>query len=245
MLMIKGSISSHAENNIEINGESPQVQSKVHATDAQNLSNDDARLVTNQEKEDCLRKSDEEDDDKNDIEDERLNKKPRMSWTDELRLQFEKAIKILGEEKARPKEILKLMGVSNVTLRHVSSHLQKYREKKKRTGINCATAQLHQFKLTNMDSRMKRQYQNGKPWDLHDLNSKKSPVAETMTQPTSQYVHQQHNIKSSSVHYQIDMVEKLLDKAKGKQTNNYDDIAGYMKGGCNKELRVGRSSMHG
>ncbi|XP_073279549.1 two-component response regulator ORR23-like [Primulina huaijiensis] len=86
------------ENNIEINGESPQVQSKIHATDEQNLSNDDARLVTNQEKEDCLRKSDEEDEHKNDIEDERLNKKPRMSWTDELRLQFEKAIKILGEE---------------------------------------------------------------------------------------------------------------------------------------------------
>ncbi|XP_073279821.1 uncharacterized protein [Primulina huaijiensis] len=147
--------------------------------------------------------------------------------------------------EVRPKEILKLMGVSNVTLRHVSSHLQKYREKKKRTGINCSTAQPHQFNLTNMDSRMKRQYQNGKPWDLHDLNSKKSPVAETMIQPTSQYVCRQHNTESSSVHYQIDMVKKLLDKAKGKQTNNYDDIEGYMKGGCNKKLMVGRSSMHG
>ncbi|KZV25641.1 hypothetical protein F511_18925 [Dorcoceras hygrometricum] len=216
-------------NNIEINGECPQVQDKVHATDTQNLS------VMNQEN-----------DEESEIVDQRVNKKPRMSWTDELRLKFEKAIRILGEEKARPKEILKLMNMSNVTLRNVSSHLQKYREKKKRAGINCGTAgsSTHKFKLTNMYFEMERDYQNGKPWDLHDICCKKWPVAGTMSKTRRQYALQQHNSEYSSVHYQIDMVNKLLDKGKGKRISNYDDIKGCMKGGCCKELHVETSFMH-
>ncbi|KAF7017738.1 unnamed protein product [Triticum aestivum] len=53
---------------------------------------------------------------------------PRMQWTAELHRSFLQAIECLGgEHNATPKLVLKVMGVKELTISHVKSHLQMYR----------------------------------------------------------------------------------------------------------------------
>ncbi|XP_044967477.1 myb family transcription factor MOF1-like isoform X1 [Hordeum vulgare subsp. vulgare] len=53
---------------------------------------------------------------------------PRMQWTAELHSSFLQAIESLGgEPNATPKRVLEAMGVKELTISHVKSHLQMYR----------------------------------------------------------------------------------------------------------------------
>ncbi|CAI9765215.1 unnamed protein product [Fraxinus pennsylvanica] len=61
-----------------------------------------------------------------------MKKKPRMVWTKEMHDLFEKAIELLGQDEAVPKKIVKIMDVPGLTRENVSSHLQKYRDSRKR-----------------------------------------------------------------------------------------------------------------
>ncbi|XP_050222689.1 two-component response regulator ARR12 [Mercurialis annua] len=56
----------------------------------------------------------------------------RNIWNSELHLKFTAAISALGDKKARPKLILELMDVPNLTKRQVASHLQKYKSQVRR-----------------------------------------------------------------------------------------------------------------
>ncbi|KAJ3681983.1 hypothetical protein LUZ60_014556 [Juncus effusus] len=59
------------------------------------------------------------------------SKVPRMKWTADLHRRFVHAIEMLGgEERATPKLILHLMDVRGITIAHVKSHLQMYRNMK-------------------------------------------------------------------------------------------------------------------
>ncbi|KAK1280651.1 putative Myb family transcription factor [Acorus gramineus] len=56
---------------------------------------------------------------------------PRLRWTSELHMLFVEAIKGLGgENNATPKRILQMMGVRDLSISHIKSHLQMYRTMK-------------------------------------------------------------------------------------------------------------------
>ncbi|KAH9797923.1 hypothetical protein KPL71_006025 [Citrus sinensis] len=59
------------------------------------------------------------------------SKMPRLRWTADLHRSFVHAIERLGgEERATPKMVLQIMGVKDLTISHVKSHLQMYRSLK-------------------------------------------------------------------------------------------------------------------
>ncbi|XP_022776849.1 myb family transcription factor PHL8-like [Durio zibethinus] len=64
--------------------------------------------------------------------------KPRLKWTPELHQRFVEAINQLGgADKATPKSLMRVMGISGLTLYHLKSHLQKYRLGKSQQAENC------------------------------------------------------------------------------------------------------------
>ncbi|XBI93853.1 hypothetical protein VPH35_030612 [Triticum aestivum] len=70
---------------------------------------------------------------------------PRMQWTAELHRSFLQAIECLGgEHNATPKLVLQVMGVKELTISHVKSHLQMYRGPSTRKAKKETEAQLLQ-----------------------------------------------------------------------------------------------------
>ncbi|KAL5140096.1 Two-component response regulator ORR26 [Glycine soja] len=58
-------------------------------------------------------------------------RKRSIVWTPELHLKFTEAMHMIGENTARPKQILSLMNEPYLTVRQVASHLQKHRSRLK------------------------------------------------------------------------------------------------------------------
>ncbi|KAK3406831.1 uncharacterized protein LOC104426365 [Eucalyptus grandis] len=59
------------------------------------------------------------------------SKMPRLRWTPDLHLRFIHAIERLGgQDRATPKLVLQLMNIKGLSIAHVKSHLQMYRNKK-------------------------------------------------------------------------------------------------------------------
>jgi len=61
------------------------------------------------------------------VEDPSATGKRRFVWTADLHARFEAAVNALGLDHAKPKTILKLMNVDDLTKANIKSHLQKYR----------------------------------------------------------------------------------------------------------------------
>ncbi|CAM0870465.1 unnamed protein product [Alopecurus aequalis] len=64
------------------------------------------------------------------------SKVPRLRWTSALHRRFVHAIRSLGgHHRATPKRVLQLMGVGGLTISHVKSHLQMYRNMRNDLGM--------------------------------------------------------------------------------------------------------------
>ncbi|EYU34520.1 hypothetical protein MIMGU_mgv1a024826mg, partial [Erythranthe guttata] len=79
-------------------------------------------------------------------DDDMLNKKVWIEWTEELHYKFVDAVIQLGEGRCYPKEILELMNEPRLTRMQVASHLQKCRK------ANWLPPGARKSKSTNMES---------------------------------------------------------------------------------------------
>ncbi|KAE8729993.1 Myb family transcription factor APL [Hibiscus syriacus] len=69
--------------------------------------------------------------------------KPRLKWTPELHQRFVEAVNQLGgADKATPKNLMRVIGISRLTLNHLKSHLQKYRLAKSQQTEICLSNKL-------------------------------------------------------------------------------------------------------
>ncbi|CAN1150085.1 Putative Myb family transcription factor At1g14600 [Linum perenne] len=89
---------------------------------------------------------------------------PRLRWTPQLHASFVRAVDTLGgQDRATPKAVLQSMEVTGLSIAHVKSHLQMYRNKKldkegkvirrrqafKHTQVNTTLPLHHYFKMGN------------------------------------------------------------------------------------------------
>ncbi|XP_024009953.1 putative Myb family transcription factor At1g14600 [Eutrema salsugineum] len=75
------------------------------------------------------------------------SKIPRLRWTTDLHRYFVHAVEDLGGEKrATPKKILNSMGVKTLTISHVKSHLQVYRNMKHEESIQAKMRMIRQMR---------------------------------------------------------------------------------------------------
>lgn len=87
----------------------------------------------------------------------RKSEHPRLRWTPELHEAFVEAVERLGgKDKATPRRILQMMGVKELKISHIKSHLQMYRSVKDGNKFSILV-QMRRF-------RPKREY-------LKDLNN--------------------------------------------------------------------------
>ncbi|OIW14360.1 hypothetical protein TanjilG_15714 [Lupinus angustifolius] len=74
---------------------------------------------------------------KNKDHEKKKNKKPRLTWSEELHRKFVNVVNLLGIENAVPRKILAFMNDERLTKENVASHLQKYKLSLKRISSSC------------------------------------------------------------------------------------------------------------
>ncbi|KAL4279122.1 hypothetical protein GQ457_03G011870 [Hibiscus cannabinus] len=158
--------------------------------------------------------------------------KPRLKWTPELHQKFVEAVNQLGgPDKATPKNLMRVIGISGLSLYHLKSHLQKYRLGKSQQTEICLSNKL--------DGYREIQSSHG------DLSSDTSDGSHKQMNESLRIVQalQMHKEVQRKLHKQIEVQRhlQLRIEAQGKYLQSvlkkaHETLAGYTSSSIGVEL---------
>ncbi|XVE85845.1 hypothetical protein DITRI_Ditri17bG0124100 [Diplodiscus trichospermus] len=158
--------------------------------------------------------------------------KPRLKWTPELHQRFVEAINQLGgADKATPKSLMRVLGMSGLTLYHLKSHLQKYRlGKSQQTNICLGKKQDDYIEIQSSNGNFNSETSDGTDKQMNE--SLKIAQAFQMQMEVQKKLHEQIEVQRHlqlRIEAQGKYLQSVLKKAQ-------ETLAGYSSSSVAVEL---------
>ncbi|KAG4158557.1 hypothetical protein ERO13_D02G126300v2 [Gossypium hirsutum] len=158
--------------------------------------------------------------------------KPRLKWTPELHQRFVEAVNQLGgPDKATPKNLMRVIGISGLTLYHLKSHLQKYRLGKSQQTEICLSDNLDDYReIQSGNKDLTSDTSDG----THKLMNESSKIAQAlqMQMEVQRKLHEQIEVQRHlqlRIEAQGKYLQSVLKKAQ-------ETLAGYTSSSVGVEL---------
>ncbi|XP_039040609.1 myb family transcription factor PHL8-like isoform X2 [Hibiscus syriacus] len=160
-----------------------------------------------------------------------IDAKPRLKWIPELHQRFVDAVNQLGgPDKATPKNLMRVIGISGLTLYHLKSHLQKYRLAKSQQTEICLSNKLDDCtEVQSSNGDLSSDTSDGTHKQMDDL---RIAQAFQMQMEVQRKLHEQIEVQRHlqlRIEAQGNYLKSVLKKAQEK-------LAGYTSSSIGEEL---------